>query len=193
MTARGNARRARRCPPVPHFLIGDWAAAISGFSMSSSRTRHISPARHSPIYRARSPILDPRCALDGGPDGLGCYRSACGRPPRLMGPGASLPVRSGWARARPLRQSCGRTDCRSERCGARSRGHRALRRSPGGRVYGRKLLEWAAFPSRVAALEGLSSVCRAGEPGPQRFEKDHGALPPDIGPRGVPPATRQVS
>ncbi len=84
-TARGNAAAlgvARRA----HFVVGDWGGPISGvFDVIISNPPYIASAALADLPREVA-LYDPRCALDGGPDGLGCYRSLAADLPRLMGP-----------------------------------------------------------------------------------------------------------
>ena len=106
MTARGNAAAlglARRAD----FLIGDWGSAISGvFDVIISNPPYIASAALSDLPREVADF-DPRCALDGGPDGLACYRSLAADLPRLMGPrslfACEIGVSQGSAVARILR------------------------------------------------------------------------------------------
>jgi release factor glutamine methyltransferase len=85
LTARGNAAAlglARRA----HFFVGDWAGPISGvFDVIISNPPYIAGAALADLPREVA-LYDPRCALDGGPDGLGCYRLLAADLPRLMGP-----------------------------------------------------------------------------------------------------------
>src|ERR1700730_11860639 len=85
LTARGNAAAlglARRA----HFFVGDWAGSISRvFDVIISNPPYIASAALADLPREVA-LYDPRCALDGGPDGLGCYRSLAADIRRLMGP-----------------------------------------------------------------------------------------------------------
>jgi len=85
VTARGNAAAlgvARRA----HFVVGDWAGPISGaFDVIISNPPYIASAALADLPREVA-LYDPRCALDGGPDGLCCYRSLAADLRGLMGP-----------------------------------------------------------------------------------------------------------
>jgi release factor glutamine methyltransferase len=85
MTARGNAA-ALGIARHAHFLVGDWGAPISGvFDVIISNPPYITTAALVDLPREVA-LYDPCCALDGGPDGLGCYRLLAADLPRLMGP-----------------------------------------------------------------------------------------------------------
>ncbi len=85
VTARGNAAAlgvARRA----HFFVGDWGAPVTGvFDIVISNPPYIASAALADLPREVA-LYDPRCALDGGPDGLACYRSLAADIRRLMGP-----------------------------------------------------------------------------------------------------------
>ncbi len=84
-TARSNAA-ALGLAHRAHFVVGDWGTAISGvFDIIISNPPYIPSAALADLPREVA-LYDPRCALDGGPDGLGCYRSLAAGLPRLMGP-----------------------------------------------------------------------------------------------------------
>jgi release factor glutamine methyltransferase len=84
VTARGNAAAlglARRA----HFFVGDWAGPISGFfDVIISNPPYIASAALADLPREVA-LYDPRCALDGGLDGLCCYRSLAADLRGLMG------------------------------------------------------------------------------------------------------------
>jgi release factor glutamine methyltransferase len=84
VTARGNAAAlgvARRA----HFFVGDWAGSISGvFDVIISNPPYIASAALADLPREVA-LYDPRCALDGGLDGLCCYRSLAADLRGLMG------------------------------------------------------------------------------------------------------------
>jgi release factor glutamine methyltransferase len=68
------------------FVVGDWAGPISGvFDVIISNPPYIASAALDDLPREVA-LYDPRCALDGGPDGLACYRSLAADIRRLMGP-----------------------------------------------------------------------------------------------------------
>src|SRR4029077_19660587 len=85
MTARDNAAAlglARRA----HFFVGDWEGATAGvFDVIISNPPYIASAALAELPREVA-LYDPRRALDGGPDGLGCHRLLAADLPRLMGP-----------------------------------------------------------------------------------------------------------
>jgi release factor glutamine methyltransferase len=92
--AAGAAVTARRNAAVlglahrAHFFVGDWGAAISGvFDIITSNPPYIASDAFADLPREVA-RYDPRGALDGGPDGLGCYRLLAAELPRLMGPGS---------------------------------------------------------------------------------------------------------
>ena len=76
------------------FAIGDFGAALSGaFDLMVSNPPYIASTDIDtlpPEVRA-----DPRLALDGGADGLDCYRTIAGQVPRLLKPGGHLVVELG--------------------------------------------------------------------------------------------------
>jgi release factor glutamine methyltransferase len=106
MTARRNSA-ALALAHRAHFFVGDWEAAISGvFDVIISNPPYIASAALPDLPREVA-HFDPRCALDGGPDGLACYRSLAADLPRLMGPrslfACEVGVSQGSAVARILR------------------------------------------------------------------------------------------
>lgn len=100
--ARANAERhglAARC----RFVNGDIAAGVQGpFDLIVS----------NPPYIARNDISglepevrdhDPTVALDGGPDGLACYRAIAAQAPRQLAPGGRLVVELGLGQETAVR------------------------------------------------------------------------------------------
>lgn len=91
--ARDNARRLGL--DRAQFLACDIAAALHGpFDLIVSNPPYI--ASHE--IAALAPDVrdfDPRCALDGGPDGLKFYRSIAAAVPPLLAPGGALVVELG--------------------------------------------------------------------------------------------------
>src|SRR5262249_61562621 len=84
-----------------HFMAGEWGPGVSGGFVSIVS---------NPPYIVRSTLADlprevahydPYLALDGGPDGLGAYRSLIVDVPRLLKPGGifACEVGSGQAAA----------------------------------------------------------------------------------------------
>lgn len=99
--ARANARRlglASRC----EFINCDMTAGVQGlFDLIVS----------NPPYVAQNDISglapevrdhDPTIALDGGPDGLDCYRAIAAQAPRLLAPGGRLVVELGVGQERAV-------------------------------------------------------------------------------------------
>jgi release factor glutamine methyltransferase len=90
--ALGLAKRA-------HFLVGDWGTAISGrFDVIVSNPPYIARAA---LARLPHEVVryDPCLALDGGPDGLGAYRSIVADLPRLVKPGGIFSCEVGLGQA----------------------------------------------------------------------------------------------
>jgi release factor glutamine methyltransferase len=86
-TARGNAAAFGLVRRV-HNFVGDWASAISGvFDVIISNPPYIASAALAELPREVA-LYDPRGALDGGTDGLGCYRLIAADLRRLMAPGS---------------------------------------------------------------------------------------------------------
>jgi release factor glutamine methyltransferase len=115
MTARGNAAAlgvARRA----HFFIGDWVAPISGvFDVIISNPPYIASAAIADLPREVA-LYDPRCALDGGPDGLGCYRLLAADLPRLMGPRSLFACEVGLGQAPAVAATLQANGLSIERC-----------------------------------------------------------------------------
>jgi release factor glutamine methyltransferase len=90
------------------FLTGDWAAALGlsgggGFDLIVSNPPYIA----SEEIEALDPsvrIYDPRAALDGGPDGLDCYRTLLPQAAALLKPGGLLALEIGMSQARAVRR-----------------------------------------------------------------------------------------
>jgi release factor glutamine methyltransferase len=86
MTARRNAA-ALGLVGRAHFLVGDWGTAVSGrFDAIVSNPPYIARSALADLPREVA-LYDPCSALDGGPDGLGAYRSLVVDVPRLLKPG----------------------------------------------------------------------------------------------------------
>jgi len=91
--ARDNAGRLGVAPRA-EFTICDFAAALTGsFDLVVSNPPYIATTDIDTL----SPEVrhDPRPALDGGPDGLACYRTIAGQVPRLLKPHGDLVVELG--------------------------------------------------------------------------------------------------
>ena len=81
-------RRAR-------FVACHFAAALSGpFDVVVSNPPYVMTGDIADL--APEVHHDPRRALDGGPDGLGCYRTIAGQVGRLLAPGGHLVVELGF-------------------------------------------------------------------------------------------------
>jgi release factor glutamine methyltransferase len=95
--ARDNAHRLGLARA--HFVACDMTAALSGsFDVIASNPPYIATsdiAALAPEVRD----FDPRCALDGGVDGLDFYRAIAGAAPALLGPGGTLIVELGAGQA----------------------------------------------------------------------------------------------
>jgi release factor glutamine methyltransferase len=95
--ARDNARRLGQSRAA--FLACDMAAALNGpFDLVVANPPYI----RSGDIAALAPEVrdfDPRSALDGGADGLDCYRTIAATVPRLLAPGGALVVEIGAGQA----------------------------------------------------------------------------------------------
>jgi release factor glutamine methyltransferase len=93
MMARANARRLGITRAA--FVACDFASPLrSSFDVIVSNPPYIASGEFTalaPEVRA----FDPRSALDGGPDGLDCYRSLTASLPVLLRPGGTLVVEIG--------------------------------------------------------------------------------------------------
>jgi release factor glutamine methyltransferase len=98
--ARGNARRLGLTRAA--YVACDVAAALRGpFDLIVSNPPYIASgdiATLPPEVR----LFDPRRALDGGPDGLDCYRAIAAVAPALLAPGGALVVELGAGQAEPV-------------------------------------------------------------------------------------------
>lgn len=81
---------------------GAWSAAMpdAGFDLVVSNPPYI-PSASIPDLAPEVRNFDPHAALDGGPDGLACYRAIAPNLPRLLAPGgvSVLEVGAGQAHA----------------------------------------------------------------------------------------------
>ena len=100
MAARDNARRLRLDRAA--FVACDLAAALRGpFELIVSNPPYIVTddiALLAPEVR----LFDPRCALDGGADGLDFYRAIAAAAPALLGPDGTVVVELGAGQAEPV-------------------------------------------------------------------------------------------
>ena len=98
--ARDNARRLGLARAA--FVACDMAAALRGpFDVIVSNPPYIASgdmAALPPEVR----LFDPRLALDGGPDGLDCYRSIAATAPALLAPDGVLVVELGPGQSEPV-------------------------------------------------------------------------------------------
>lgn len=98
--ARDNARRLGLARAA--FVACDLAQALaSQFDVVVSNPPYIASgdiAALPPEVRD----FDPRLALDGGPDGLACYRAIAAVAPALLAPGGALIVELGFDQAAPV-------------------------------------------------------------------------------------------
>jgi len=99
--ARGNAVAsglAHRCA----FVCGDWAAALAGrFDIVAANPPYIATGTIATLAPevARA---EPRAALDGGADGLACYRAIIPDLPRLLAPSGVAVLELGAGQAREV-------------------------------------------------------------------------------------------
>ncbi len=98
--ARGNARRNGLT--LAAYVACDMAAALRGpFDLIVCNPPYIASgdiATLPPEVR----LFDPRGALDGGPDGLDCYRAIAAAAPALLAPDGALVVELGAGQAEPV-------------------------------------------------------------------------------------------
>jgi release factor glutamine methyltransferase len=98
--ARDNAHRLNLDRAT--FIACDMGAALSGpFDLIVSNPPYIASddiAAHAPEVRD----IDPRPALDGGPDGLDCYRAIAATVSALLKPGSALVVELGAGQAQAV-------------------------------------------------------------------------------------------
>jgi len=103
ITARRNAI-ALNLAERAHFLVGDWATAISGrFDVIVSNPPYIERAALADLPREVA-CYDPCLALDGGADGLGAYRSLVRGLRELLKPGGVIACEVGIGRAPAVEQ-----------------------------------------------------------------------------------------
>jgi release factor glutamine methyltransferase len=97
-TARANARDlglAQRC----EFTLSDFGAGLTGaFNLVVSNPPYIAAA-DLPALPPEVRDHDPRLALDGGADGLACYRTIASRIGNLLTPGGLLALEIGAGQA----------------------------------------------------------------------------------------------
>ena len=93
LVARDNAQNLGLARAL--FLACDMAAALGGpFDLIVSNPPYVA----SPDIAALAPEVrdfEPRAALDGGPDGLDCYRTIAATAPALLAPGGIIVVELG--------------------------------------------------------------------------------------------------
>ena len=98
--ARSNAERLGLAPRA-RFVRGDFGSALAGeFDLVVSNPPYIPSgdiAGLSPEVR-----FDPRAALDGGPDGLACYRAIAADAKRLLAPTGNLILELGIGQERAV-------------------------------------------------------------------------------------------
>ena len=101
MTARDNARQLGFAARA-QFVASDFGTALEGgFDLVIANPPYVRTediARLAPEVRE----FDPRCALDGGPDGLASYRAIADDSVRLLAPSAPLVVEVGAGQARAV-------------------------------------------------------------------------------------------
>jgi release factor glutamine methyltransferase len=98
--ARGNARRLALTRA--RFIACDMAAALDGpFDLIVSNPPYI-PSNDIAALAVEVRNFDPRTALDGGPDGLDCYRAVATAAPALLASGGAVVVELGIGQAEPV-------------------------------------------------------------------------------------------
>ncbi len=109
--ARDNAARLSLAGRA-RFLVSDWAAAVSGrFDVVVSNPPYIASGEIDGL-QPEVARYEPKLALDGGGDGLKCYREIVGDLPRLLKPGASVFLEVGagqWEPVAALLETAGMT------------------------------------------------------------------------------------
>lgn len=107
--ARDNAARLGLAGRA-RFLVSDWATALSGrFDIVVSNPPYIASGEIGGL-QPEVARYEPKLALDGGDDGLTCYREFAGDLPRLLKPGASVFLEVGagqWEPVAALLESAG--------------------------------------------------------------------------------------
>lgn len=107
--ARGNAEQLGLADRA-HFLVSDWAAALSGrFDIVVSNPPYIASDEINDL-QPEVAQHEPKLALDGGGDGLACYRAIVPELPRLLRPRGAvfLEVGSGqWKSVATLLEPAG--------------------------------------------------------------------------------------
>jgi release factor glutamine methyltransferase len=95
--ARANARRLESSRA--HFTACDMAAALAGpFDLIVSNPPYVASGDIATLA-AEVRDYDPHAALDGGPEGLNCYRAIALAAPALLKPGGTLVVELGAGQA----------------------------------------------------------------------------------------------
>lgn len=98
--ARANARHLGLTRAA--FVACDMAAALRGpFDLIVSNPPYI-PSADIATLPPEVRLFDPCPALDGGPDGLDCYRAIAAAAPALLAPGGVLVVELGAGQAEPV-------------------------------------------------------------------------------------------
>lgn len=98
--AQHNARRLGLSGA--HFVACDMAAALRGpFDLIVANPPYI-PSGDIATLAPEVRDFDPRAALDGGPDGLDCYRAIAATAPALLAPGGALVVELGAGQAKAV-------------------------------------------------------------------------------------------
>lgn len=98
--ARANARRLGLVRA--HFVACDLTSAINGpFDLIVSNPPYVASAAIATLAPDVRDF-DPRIALDGGPDGLACYRAIASSVPAILKPGGILVVELGAGQSRAV-------------------------------------------------------------------------------------------
>lgn len=99
--ARGNADHLGLADRA-HFLVSDWASALSGrFDIVVSNPPYIASGEIDGL-QPEVARYEPKLALDGGDDGLSCYRVIAGELPRLLRPGGAVFLEVGAGQWEPV-------------------------------------------------------------------------------------------
>lgn len=107
--ARGNAEQLGLAGRA-HFLVSDWASALSGrFDIVVSNPPYIASGEIDDL-EPEVAQHEPQLALDGGDDGLTCYRVIAGELSRLLRPGGAVFLEVGagqWESVATLLETAG--------------------------------------------------------------------------------------
>ena len=101
--ARDNAERLGLGSRA-RFIVGDWGAPLAGpLDLIVANPPYIAAGEIAGLQREVAQY-EPRRALDGGPDGLDCYRALAGDVARLLAPNGAAILEFGMGQAKPVGQ-----------------------------------------------------------------------------------------